>query len=310
MKQTIYEEIQRMNLLSRYDNSKTLSEQAIPGGISQQAFDKIMTISKQNKKGFRGSYLFPAQQTEINNEFGADTYSKFFYNGGEAMLMKPVEKPVEKPATTPVRATAIPGGISRQAFDKIMAISARNRKNLSGSYLFPAQQTEINNEFGADTYTKFYKNGGEAMLMKPETAPLATTTSANSKESLDYYAGEADKAMAKYKTAAVGAAAKTTQAPKTTITVPKELDSVTKIQAFQQWLDDNHGDAQEGSGNGWAKSYTGGIINKGQNGGGFGKFGPRTSAAWDKYKTAYLTPAAAAPATQMAPGPDDDVPQQ
>ena len=30
MKQTIYEEIQRMNLLSRYDNSKTLSEQANP----------------------------------------------------------------------------------------------------------------------------------------------------------------------------------------------------------------------------------------------------------------------------------------
>ena len=30
MKQTIYEEIQRMTLLSRYDNSKTLSEQGEP----------------------------------------------------------------------------------------------------------------------------------------------------------------------------------------------------------------------------------------------------------------------------------------
>ena len=123
-------------------------------------------------------------------------------------------------------------------------------------------------------------------------------------------------------------AAKTTQTQKTAITVPPELDSVTKIQAFQQWLDDYHGDDKEGQGKGWAKGYTGGVINKGQNGGGFGKFGPRTSAAWNNptYKDAYMkslqtttttpvaattttAPAASTTTTTTAPGPDDDVTQ-
>ncbi len=86
MNKLILEEIQRMNLLSKYDNSKTLSEQTIPGGISQQAYDKIMSISATNRKNLQGGYLFPAQQSEINKEFGTDTYTKFYRNGGEALL--------------------------------------------------------------------------------------------------------------------------------------------------------------------------------------------------------------------------------
>jgi hypothetical protein len=68
---------------------QTINEQSIPGGISKQAFDKIMSISAANRKGLRGGYLFPAQQSEINKEFGTDTYSKFYHNGGEAMLKNP-----------------------------------------------------------------------------------------------------------------------------------------------------------------------------------------------------------------------------
>jgi hypothetical protein len=142
-----------------------------------------------------------------------------------------------------------------------------------------------------------------------------------------YYYGNgrkllADKTMgnytcndAEFKTAAVGAAAKNTQTQKTTITVPPELDSVTKIQAFQQWLDDNHGDDKEGQGKGWASGYTGGKIEQGKNGGGYGTFGKRTKRAWENptYKDGYLkslqTSTTTAPAT-TAPGPDDDIPQQ
>jgi len=210
MNKLILEEIQRMNLLSRYDSSKTLSEQTIPGGISRQAFDKIMAISATNKKGFRGSYLFPIQWLEINKEFGADTYGKFF------------------------------------------------------------------------------RTGGDQMLMKPETAPLATastTTDVNSQESLDYYRGEADKAFAKYKTVT----------PKTAVVIPPELNNKEAIIAFQVWLDNNHGDDKEGGkGKGWATGYkdgkvSGGIGASGFKSGGYGIYGPRTIAAWGKYKTAYLT---------------------
>ena len=83
------------------------------------------------------------------------------------------------------------------------------------------------------------------------------------------------------------------------IATPPELKN---IKEFQDWLDVNA--------KGWAKGYTDGIINKGKNGGGYGKFGPRTQKAWKnpKYKDGYLkslqTPATA---TQTAPGPDDDI---
>lgn len=66
-----------------------------------------------------------------------------------------------------------------------------------------------------------------------------------------------------------------------TIKTPSELATVDGIKTFQDWLDDNRP--------GWATGYKGGIINKGKNGGGYGTFGPRTSAAWIKHKDKYLS---------------------
>ena len=228
---------------------KILNEQSIPGGITQQAFDEIMAISKKNKASYRGSYLFPAQQSEIDNKFGVGTYGKFFKNGGEQMLMKPTEKPV----VAPVRATSIPGGITQPAFDEIMAISKKNKASYRGSYLFPAQQSEIDNKFGVGTYGKFFKNGGEQMLMKPETAPLPKTPVA--------------AAAAVPNTATAG-------------NLPFELKNKSGVMAFQDWLDRNV--------KGWAKGYKNNMINKGINGPGYGTYGPRTAAAWGKYKPWYL----------------------
>jgi hypothetical protein len=48
-------------------------------------------------------------------------------------------------------------------------------------------------------------------------------------------------------------------------------------EQFQDWLDANKP--------GWAWGYPGGVVNKA---GGYGKFGPRTSKAWDTYKDLYL----------------------
>jgi hypothetical protein len=58
------------------------------------------------------------------------------------------------------------------------------------------------------------------------------------------------------------------------------LKNVDEIKKFQDWLDINH--------IGWATGYKDGILNKGQYRGGYGKFGPRTSKAWNNYKDEYL----------------------
>ena len=62
--------------------------------------------------------------------------------------------------------------------------------------------------------------------------------------------------------------------------IPSELKDVEGIRKFQNWLDSKHA--------GWAVGYEGGILDRGKNRGGYGKFGPRTSKAWSKYKGKYL----------------------
>ena len=194
----ILEQIQRIKLLSKYDSSKTLSEQTIPGGISQQAYNKIMAISAENKKGLRGSYLFPTQQAEINKEFGADTYTKFYRNGGKDVLKG--EKTFIKQTQTPTTTTT-------------------NTEKVTPT---PA---------------------------KPAAKPVAT---------------------------------------------PPELKN---IKAFQDWLDVNA--------KGWATGYVGGIINKGKNGGGYGTFGKRTQKAWATYKNQYLKGSTTSqPSVDNQPGND------
>jgi hypothetical protein len=54
-------------------------------------------------------------------------------------------------------------------------------------------------------------------------------------------------------------------------------DRPENIEHFQDWLDANKP--------GWAWGYPGGIVNKK---GGYGKFGPRTTKAWNVYKDLYL----------------------
>jgi hypothetical protein len=67
---------------------------------------------------------------------------------------------------------------------------------------------------------------------------------------------------------------------KPAITPPLQLKNVDSIKDFQDWLDVNV--------KGWATGYRDGIINKGQNGGGYGKYGPRTKKAWEQHKDKYL----------------------
>jgi hypothetical protein len=61
---------------------------------------------------------------------------------------------------------------------------------------------------------------------------------------------------------------------------PTQLSNPKNVKLFQDWLDQNA--------KGWATGYKEGIINRGQNGGGYGNFGSRTSNAWKKYGNQYL----------------------
>jgi hypothetical protein len=60
--------------------------------------------------------------------------------------------------------------------------------------------------------------------------------------------------------------------------IPKELGNADGVKKFQDWLDINHP--------GWATGFEGGILSKR---GGYGRFGPRTTAAWNRHKSEYLT---------------------
>jgi hypothetical protein len=76
-----------------------------------------------------------------------------------------------------------------------------------------------------------------------------------------------------------------TEPPKPKKSIPNDLGDRKGVEKFQDWLDTHHSDAQEGVGKGWATGYTGGKVDKGK---GYGRFGPRTEKAWNKYKTEYL----------------------
>jgi hypothetical protein len=67
------------------------------------------------------------------------------------------------------------GGVPQEAVDKIMAISAQNKKNLTGSYLFPNQEKEIDKEFGDGTYQKFWRNNGKGALEGKVQIPTQTS---------------------------------------------------------------------------------------------------------------------------------------
>jgi hypothetical protein len=92
-------------------------------------------------------------------------------------------------------------------------------------------------------------------------------------------------------------AASTTTNQKSTTTNTKTASKTTKskvkyvksndlkdVKAFQDWLDANKSDEQLGQGKGWATGFPGGKLNKGK---GYGTYGPRSNAAWEKYGNEY-----------------------
>lgn len=60
-------------------------------------------------------------------------------------------------------------------------------------------------------------------------------------------------------------------------TIPTELKDTEGVKKFQDWADTNKA--------GWATGFKEGKLNRGP---GYGRFGPRTSKAWNQYKNEYL----------------------
>ncbi len=340
---------------------KFLNEAEIPfpTGVSKQAIDKIMSISAQNRKGLRGSYLFPAQSAEIDKEFGQGTYQKFLTGGGQSVFDKKntfigTTKPQQTQSKqTQSKEIPFPTGLSKEAYNEIMSISAQNKKGLRGSYLFPAQASEIDKKYGQGTFKKFTDAGGYDVLSGKATfkisAPAAASVKGSTKEEYpecvkvfgnpvasqsgkqfsingtgnwkDYFFfpngyygdrkitgtnpphgkyacvgttirilpldGETTPKTATSKTAtSKDATSNTKTATKTTKSKVKYVKSndLKDVKAFQDWLDANKSDEQLGQGKGWATGFPGGKLNKGK---GYGKYGPRSNAAWEKYGNEY-----------------------
>jgi hypothetical protein len=74
---------------------------------------------------------------------------------------------------------------------------------------------------------------------------------------------------------ASGTGTGTTQTPRPS-SIPEFLGNVDGVKKFQDWLDKTHP--------GWATGYPNGVLNKA---GGYGRFGPKTTAAWNSYGEEY-----------------------
>ena len=225
MNKLISEEIERIKLLSKYDNSKTLSEQANPALNIAKEIHASVSGPGTNEDKFKNAII------KINNpqEFSL------------------VNSELKKMYSNLDIAGWINDDMGGDNLETVKVISNHLKsKGVNNTY-------EITK--GVDANRKpvdYFKNKSFKILT---TTADATTADATTNTKKVTPAKPAAKPVA----------------------TPPELKN---IKAFQDWLDVNA--------KGWATGYKDGIINKGQNGAGYGKFGPRTQKAWATYKDQYL----------------------
>ena len=225
MNKLISEEIERIKLLSKYDNSKTLSEQANPALNIAKEIHASVSGPGTNEDKFKNAIIKikNAQEFSLVNSELKKMYSNLDIAGW------------------------INDDMGGDNLETVKVISNHLKsKGVNNTY-------EITK--GVDANRKpvdYFKNKSFKILT---TTADATTADATTNTKKVTPAKPAAKPVA----------------------TPPELKN---IKAFQDWLDVNA--------KGWATGYKDGIINKGQNGAGYGKFGPRTQKAWTTYKDQYL----------------------
>ena len=203
-------------------------EIAIPNGVSQAAVDKILAFSKENKSKYKGSYLFPPQRNAIDGEFGAGTYNRFFYGGGEDVLKG--DKIFK----------AVVDDVTNTREQNLLAIY----KLVDKDGIIRAPGSQMNGVKWED-YVKTYK------VTNDEISKLK---------------GNPNVVLPK------PAAVKQVVNPP----IPKELVDINGVKKFQEWLN-----TQDPT---WVNGKTLELDPKR----GYGRFGPLTTASWNKLKDVYL----------------------
>ena len=228
--------------------------------------NKINLIEETNRMrdlfGYKAGKVISEQEINsskyLNEEDNDDDYSN---NSDYIEVNKKVKSYERKPEI------AIPG-ISRAAVDKILAFSKENKSRYTGSYLFPPQQSAIDGEFGAGTYNRFFYGGGEDVLKGNKIFKQPSVDDSSTKPQGFLALKAASDANKKVNPAAVK--------PVVNPPIPKELVDINGVEKFQEWLN-----TQDPT---WVNGKPL-ELNKER---GYGRFGPLTSASWNKLKDIYL----------------------
>lgn len=226
MDKLISEEIQRMKLLSKYDNSTTLSEQEGSAELNmnrlnQQQLAQASNTSNSTKTDISQPKQSPSLWMEVLSTYAS--YYKITTIAGLPAIHLQFDGENDEVIFTRKRYFTYPKGFTkREPIQKGTWYIGRG-------------------DFGDRTLHR---------VPDPEVAPQTKEKKKN-------------------------------QSTKKVYTPSAQLRTPDEVKKFQDWLDTNA--------KGWATGYKDGIINKGQNGGGYGKFGPRTSKAWTTYGQQYLS---------------------
>jgi hypothetical protein len=266
------------NLNPQVNNSKP--EIAIPNGVSQAAVDKILEFSKENKSGNRGSYLFPPQQSVIDSEFGAGTYNRFFYGGGEDVLKgNKIFKTVVDDGSNQKNVNTREQNLITiyKLVDKDGVIRAPGSQMNGVKWedyvktynVTPEELSKLNVNTREQNLLAMYK-----LVDKDGIIRAPGSAQQNNKKWSDYVTEfkvtpeELSKLKGNDKVVA----------PKTVaqIQIPKELVDINGVKKFQEWLN-----TQDPT---WVNGKP--LVFDPKRG--YGRFGPLTSASWNKLKDVYL----------------------
>jgi hypothetical protein len=217
-------------------------------------YKKGQVISEQDFKPFDPNGNYPS--------LGIGNQSKLTAKQQEAMNAGwgPVTDETAKSLKVGPDGKILPkeGGVITDEFAKFPCVkSLKTQKKATGTNVQGPTKTGVSMKIGEGSLKQYmfgsdgtlYSYGGEYGKWSCGTKP--NTVLINGKE--------------------VSVETRTTVKPKPVVQIPKELKNV---KDFQDWMDTNHPN--------WVKGKN---LNKG---GGYGKFGPSTSAAWKKYKDEYL----------------------
>ena len=327
MNKLILEEIQRMNLLSKYDSSKTLNEQTAQitpeMQIAYDFYDKASKNAGTNPNLMRTSI----SQIKDANQFWVvnDLVKK---NSGGMDIAAVINDELDSNNLFTVQ--SIVNHLKSKGITSTYTYNGKNFNKNTFKITTVAGKSDLAQAAaaGLPEWTKTFPCLVDRGTMKPSSNPKAVSFTNTNGEIYFFYDDKSflyiypDKKELKGTFGCVNnkllintdkdlqwskdgewQSIKTLKGVTVTPKTPPELKDKKAVMAFQDWLDINA--------KGCATGYKEGIINRGQNGRGYGTYGPRTIAAWGKYKTNYLTSAAkltAAPVSKPAVEPSAQPP--